>query len=174
MRWIDWLRKQVVVTKPEGGTQHPVVPSADDDFLDAPPPDVEGTGSEIAGLDFYGAIAAHQRWKIRLKEVVGGQSKEALDPAVVGRCDVCVLGQWLAVQGNDPRIPFDVMTRLTQEHAEFHKLAADIIRLSDQGLHRQALDALRTDAPYNRSSHRVTKLLSQLYFELSEFHKPSR
>ncbi|GEM_PF-2638198 len=36
----------------------------------------------------------------------------------------------------------------------------------------QALDALRTDAPYNRCSHRVTKLLSRIYFELSEFHKP--
>jgi hypothetical protein len=65
------------------------------------------------------------------------------------------------------------MARLKQEHAQFHKLAAEVIGMSDRGLKHQAMEALRTDAPYSRTSHRVTKLLSQIYLELSEFHKPT-
>lgn len=177
MNWFDWLRKQETAKSPERETPHQtphtVAAGAEEDTPGVPTPDGGGTPSELAGLDFYSAIATHQRWKNRLKAVVNGQSQEVLDPAVVGRCDVCALGQWLATQDSDPRIAPDLMARLKQEHAQFHKLAAEIIRLSDQGLQQQAMDALRTDAPYNRTSHRITKLLSQLHLDLSEFHKPT-
>jgi hypothetical protein len=177
MSWLDWLRKQVTANDLERETPRPAAATAssatEDDPSDPPAPDDSNVPSELAGLDFYSAIATHQRWKNRLKDVVRGQSQEALDPAVVGRCDACALGQWLDAQQSDLRVSPELMTRLNEEHAQFHKLAAEVIRLSDQGLHQQALDALRTDAPYNRCSHRVTKLLSQIYFELSEFHKPA-
>ena len=176
MSWLDWLRKQATANDLGRETPHPTTATAssaaEDHPSDLPTPEEGDVPSELAGLDFYSAIAAHQRWKNRLKDVVRGQSQEALDPAVVGRCDACALGQWLATQEGDLRIAPELMTRLKEEHAQFHKLAAEVIRFSDQGLHQQALDALRTDAPYNRCSHRVTKLLSQIYFELSEFHKP--
>ncbi|MDD4888180.1 MAG: CZB domain-containing protein, partial [Thiomonas sp.] len=102
-----------------------------------------------------------------------GQSTESLDAAEAGRCDACALGIWLEAQSDDARVPPHLLEQLKLEHAQFHKLAADIIRLSDQGRAEEALQSLRTDAPYNRTSHRVTKLLSQIYFELSEFHKPN-
>jgi len=173
MNWLDWLRKQVTAKSPERETPHPLATSAEHDASDMPTPDGGGAPPDLAGLDFYSAIATHQRWKNRLKDVVNGQSQETLDPEVVGRCDVCTLGRWLSTQDSDSRIAPDLMARLKQEHEQFHKLAAEIVRLSDQGLQQQAMDALRTDAPYNRTSHRVTKLLSQIYLDLSEFHKPT-
>lgn len=176
MSWLDWLRKQVTANELEREAPHPAAATAssatEDDPSDLPAAEDSDVPSELAGLDFYSAIATHQRWKNRLKDVVRGQSQEALDPAVVGRSDACALGQWLTTQEGGQHISPELMTRLKEEHAQFHKLAAEVIRLSDQGLHQQALDALRTDAPYNRCSHRVTKLLSQIHFELSEFHKP--
>jgi hypothetical protein len=171
MNWIDWIRKQLASKGP--GQTPPQAQEADaDDLPDAPLAGSEGDESEAGGLNFYTAIATHQRWKNRLKAYVVGESSETLDPGVIGRYDACALGQWLESQPNDSRIPPESMANLKQEHAQFHALAADIVRLADQGLRQQALDLLRSDAPYSRSSHRVTAALSRIYFELSEFHKP--
>lgn len=82
--------------------------------------------SELAGLDFDGAIAAHGKWKQRLLDYVAGGG-EQLDPAVVGRDDQCALGCWIhgdgrALRGNAG------YTELKSEHAGFHRCAADVIR----------------------------------------------
>jgi len=82
--------------------------------------------SELAGLDFDGAIAAHGKWKQRLLDFVAGGG-EQLDPAVVGRDDQCALGCWIhgdgrALRGNTK------YTELKGEHAGFHRCAADVIR----------------------------------------------
>ncbi len=173
MSWLDWLRKRLDTAGPDKEASHGVGTTEEADKDEMPSrPETSDDISERSGLDFYSAIATHQRWKNRLKDVVSGRSQESLDPAVVGRCDACDLGIWLEAQANDARIPAHLMDQLKQEHAQFHSLAADIIRLTDQGRNEEAMQALRTDAPYNRASHRVARLLSQIYFELSEFHKP--
>jgi hypothetical protein len=173
MSWLDWLRKRMDSASPDRAAAQEADPSAETEEDEMPSrPETADDISERSGLDFYSAIATHQRWKNRLKDVVSGRSQDTLDPAVVGRCDACDLGMWLETQAKDARIPAQLMDQLRQEHAQFHKLAADIIRLSDQGRNEEAMQALRTDAPYNRASHRVARLLSQIYFELSEFHKP--
>jgi methyl-accepting chemotaxis protein len=82
--------------------------------------------SELAGLDFDGAIAAHGKWKQRLLDYVAGGG-EQLDPVVVGRDDQCALGCWIhgdgrALRGNAQ------YTELKTEHAGFHRCAADVIR----------------------------------------------
>ncbi|NTV69399.1 MAG: HAMP domain-containing protein [Azonexaceae bacterium] len=82
--------------------------------------------SELAGLDFDGAIAAHGKWKQRLLDYVAG-GDEQLDPAIVGRDDQCALGCWIhgdgrALRGNSK------YTELKGEHAGFHRCAADVIR----------------------------------------------
>lgn len=176
MKWLDWLRKQVATEhdaplKGKEAARPTNSLSAHDDLPDMPPSSGMDAPPEVAGLDFYSAIATHQRWKNRLKDVVRGQSQETLDATVVARSDVCALGQWLTTQQGNARIPANLMSALQDEHAEFHRLAADIIRLADHGQTQQALEALRTDAPYNRVSHRVTRLLSQIFLELSEFHQ---
>lgn len=173
MSWLDWLRQRA---KELNGGAHPT-PAADAaqphdaDRL----PEREQTTDAVAdrsGLDFYSAIAAHQRWKNRLMAYVRGQSQERLDAAVVGRRDACELGVWLRDLAPDPRIPEHLLEALRREHARFHELAADVVRLADRGDTEQALQALRASAPYNRCSHQVIGLLSRIYLELSEFHQP--
>jgi methyl-accepting chemotaxis protein len=87
--------------------------------------------SQLAGLDFDGAIAAHGKWKQRLLDFVAGGG-EQLDPAVVGRDDQCALGCWIhgdgrALRGNAQ------YTDLKAEHAGFHRCAADVIRTQIEG-----------------------------------------
>lgn len=169
MKWLDWVRKQVAGSDrdaPDATGQSSV-----DELSESPHVDAMGAQSEAAGLDFYSAIATHQRWKNRLKAAIRGESTEVLEADAVGRSDVCALGQWLLQQERHPDIPAHLMSALQEEHAEFHRLAAEVIRLADSGQTQQALEALRTDAPYSRASHRVTKLLSQIFLQLSEFHK---
>lgn len=175
MSWFDWLRQKAAkeTSEPEHAQTRFAGTPLEEELPSMPQADGCEALSELAGLDFYSAIAAHQRWKNRLKSVVTGKSRETLDPALVGRCDSCALGQWLATQDGHASVPPELMDDLKRQHAAFHALAAEIIRLNDQGLHAQALEALRTDAPYNRTSHRVTQLLSRIHLELSEFQQPS-
>ena len=82
--------------------------------------------SDLAGLDFDGAISAHGKWKQRLLDYVA-DGGEQLDPVVVGRDDQCALGCWIhgdgrALRGNTQ------YTELKGEHAGFHRCAAEVIR----------------------------------------------
>ncbi|MDD4887176.1 MAG: CZB domain-containing protein, partial [Thiomonas sp.] len=141
MSWLDWLRKKVDAPQTDSGAVQETVPEMEDALPDPPRPGSDDTASELAGLDFYSAIATHQRWKNRLKDVVNGQSTESLDAAEAGRCDACALGIWLEAQTDDARVPPHLLEQLKLEHAQFHKLAADIIRLSDQGRAEEALQS---------------------------------
>jgi hypothetical protein len=174
MSWLSWLRKQAaaVSTNADDAAQtHTVADPADDQ----PTAAIGDAPTTVDGLDFYEAIGVHQRWKNRFKAAVTGQSGERLDAEAVGRADACALGVWLGQLPAQAAIPADLLDALRAEHAEFHRLAAQIIRLADSGQTEQALQALRTDAPYNRASHRVTKLLSRLYLELTaRQNAPSR
>ncbi|MDY0328995.1 MAG: CZB domain-containing protein [Thiomonas sp.] len=174
MKWFDGLRKQAGAEPqaPRAGAEQAAASLAEVEGPGVPLPEPAQADGELAGLDFYSAIATHQRWKNRFKSVIRGESDEPCDAAVVARTDACLLGKWLATQHGDARIPDDLLSRLEQEHATFHQLAAEVVRLSDRGLHEQALAALRTDAPYNRCSHRLTRLLSQIHLQLSELHQP--
>jgi methyl-accepting chemotaxis protein len=86
------------------------------------------TLSVIGGMDFDTAIAAHQKWRRRLLDMLTGASNEKLDPEVVGCDDKCALGQWIygsckPAMGNDP-----LCENLRLSHRGFHQCAAEVIR----------------------------------------------
>ncbi len=87
--------------------------------------------SQLAGLDFDGAITAHGNWKQRLLDYVGGKG-DPLDPAVVGRDDQCALGCWIHGDGRSLR-GNNQYADLKLEHAGFHRSAADVIRTQMTG-----------------------------------------
>ena len=96
----------------------------------------------IVGLDFDGAIRAHMQWKQKLRSYLGGAG-EKLDVTTVERDDKCVLGCWL--HGDGKRLAADpVYVSLRSKHAEFHRCAAKVIRLSDAG-ERDAAQAMLTN-----------------------------
>jgi methyl-accepting chemotaxis protein len=114
--------------------------------------------SQLAGLDFDGAIAAHGKWKQRLLDFVAGGG-EQLDPAVVGRDDQCALGCWIhgdgrALRGNAQ------YTDLKAEHAGFHRCAADVIRTQIEGNTAGAREQIA--AEFSNRSRRVIGLLESM------------
>ncbi|MBL8430320.1 MAG: MCP four helix bundle domain-containing protein [Dechloromonas sp.] len=119
--------------------------------------------SEVAGLDFDGAISAHGKWKQRLLDYVAGGG-EQLDPVVVGRDDQCALGCWIhgdgrALRGNAK------YTELKGEHAGFHRCAADVIRTQLAGNTEGALEQISGE--FSNRSQRVIGLLEGLRGGLS-------
>lgn len=175
MSWLSWLRKHAAANPADAAAQPAANAALPDDTDNLPARDETDAPVAVDGLDFYEAIGVHQRWKNRLKAAVTGQSGEHLDADTVARADACALGVWLGQLPPHAAIPADLLDALRAEHAEFHRLAAQVIRLADAGQTEQALQALRTDAPYSRASHRVTKLLSRLYLELTaRQNAPSR
>lgn len=121
--------------------------------------------AEAAGLDFKGAIEAHQRWKIRLQQVVEGHSEETLDPAQVARDDCCALGKWIhgvggAQYGRDPE--FDELRR---KHAHFHVCAGHVLILDQAGRKDEAKEEL-TAGEFARISREIVMKLAQMYTRL--------
>jgi len=84
-----------------------------------------------AGMDFNGAIDAHQRWKRRLTAFLAGRG-EALDANAVARDDQCALGCWIYGDGKRCAGEHD-FEHLRGLHARFHKSAAQVIRCHERG-----------------------------------------
>ncbi|WP_454259250.1 methyl-accepting chemotaxis protein [Pseudoxanthomonas mexicana] len=80
---------------------------------------------------FDDMIASHLKWKLRLKQQLGGNG-EGLHATEVGHDALCQLGRWLqSAQSKIGHLPEYV--RLKDLHARFHRCAADVLRLHEQG-----------------------------------------
>ena len=132
---------------------------------DAAPPSAAET--EAGGLDFYKAIEAHQRWKVRLSAYVNGESAESLDWTVICRDDQCALGQWLHGGARAPMGHEGLFSRLVEEHAQFHQCAGEVVQLADRGNKDAALKLIGTGA-YARASRQVISSLGQLFLAIRE------
>jgi hypothetical protein len=101
-------------------------------------------------MDFHEAVVAHTRWKIRLRLLIEGTG-EALDPDVVVRDDRCDLGKWIYAEG--PRLARGASYQeLRTSHADFHKVAADVVRTSQAGDRETAAAQLEPGARFDRAS----------------------
>ncbi|GEM_PF-2797796 len=116
--------------------------------------------SDDENLDVDGAVAAHQAWTGRLKKVLQGESKEKLDPAIVGCDDKCALGKWVYGPGakscgHHPEFP-----SLKSRHKDFHRLAGEILTHHHAGRREQATALLAKD--FTVTSRDVIAILSRL------------
>lgn len=77
-------------------------------------------------MNFDEAIAAHREWTKRITDYLD-HPDGTIDPDIISRDDVCVLGRWLYGEGK--RIGYlTEMKELIEEHKKFHQTAAKIIR----------------------------------------------
>ena len=118
----------------------------------------------LEGLDFAGAIRAHQLWKRRLLQVMDGVSDEAFDIERVRRDDCCDLGRWLHGDARRRHGQDDVFRRLLLSHQTFHETAADVLVLCRAGEIARARDLVERGL-YARFSVRVQGLLAQFFIE---------
>jgi hypothetical protein len=123
------------------------------------------------GLDFAGAIRAHQLWKRRLLQVMDGASDEAFDIARVRRDDCCDLGRWLHGEARLTHGGNDVFRRLLLSHQTFHETAADVLVLCRAGEVERARELVERGL-YARFSVRVQGLLAQFFIERQSGKSP--
>ena len=110
-------------------------------------------------MNVLDAINAHVMWKLRLRKYVAGTSEESLDSAVVGTDHQCMLGKWIYSEGQAfSHLP--EFKQMVEEHAQFHRCAAEIIDLVDEGESKEADGVLR--GRYNRLSHDISGILTKL------------
>lgn len=104
------------------------------------------------------AMKAHIAWKIRLLNVINTGATE-LTPEVVACDDRCDFGQWLHGPKIDGQtragMPYQVIVRL---HAEFHKVASQVLKLAVEG-RKQAAEQLLNGDYYTKSQKLVTALV---------------
>lgn len=122
-------------------------------------------------LNFFTATRAHKAWKERLHACVNG-SCTTLDPDAIAHDDRCDLGKWLhAIDASRPTLSPDtrkLFSRLIEQHADFHRAAAQVARLAQADQRREALQQLQ-GGDYARISNQVIGALGELYLRRGEF-----
>lgn len=73
----------------------------------------------LGGLDMKTALAAHEVWKERLRQVFEGEV-DMPDISKVARDDLCLMGQWLHREGRRKYGDNPAFLRLLGAHSEFH------------------------------------------------------
>lgn len=110
------------------------------------------------------AIAAHATWKLRLKTAIStGRVEQNVD--TVRRCDQCAFGEWLKGPTLSDEVragkPFEVVYRL---HADFHRIAADVLAAVAAGKPSAAQEIL--DGPFSDKSRILVVALNKWRNEL--------
>lgn len=121
-----------------------------------------GSAQSTASIDIVSAIEAHVRWKIRLEAHINGTSTENLDPDTVCKDDQCVLGKWIHGGGRIKYGSTPLFDSLEKVHADFHRAAADIIRMANDGDKPGAL-AMLNEGRYAKCSYAVKTDLARLF-----------
>lgn len=123
-------------------------------------------------LNFFTATNAHKAWKKRLHDCIGGACS-TLDPDAIALDNRCDLGKWLHhIRESHPSLSTDtqrLFTQLLEEHAAFHRAAADVARLALAGQQKEALQQLQGGGDFARISNQVIGTLGELYIKRREF-----
>lgn len=122
--------------------------------------------SEIKGLNFSDAIAAHRKWKLRLAAYIDGTSTEQLDHSVICKDNQCVLGKWIYGEGETFVSHLPAFQEMKVSHAQFHLNAGKIVELVKSGNKSVALELLE-QGKYAYYSVRVQTQLAKLFVEIN-------
>jgi Chemoreceptor zinc-binding domain len=111
-------------------------------------------------INLMDAVDAHVKWKVRLQNYLDGRSQEKLDPLTIGRDDQCVLGKWIHGPATKHFHDDDHFHQLRADHAEFHFVAANVVKHVQDNNHSAAESLLNGD--YKHISHKVVMALTEL------------
>ena len=165
MSMIQWLRR-LAGSDPQPSSAPAAAPPT---FMASmPPPNASAQEEQdmvVAGLDFFDAIKAHQRWKSRLVAQLNGTATETLDYRVLCRDDQCTLGRWINGPGAERHGSLSAFNLLKVSHAQFHLAAGQVMRDHQEGKTKEAQEALR-HGEYAQHSVKVQGLISALYLEV--------
>ncbi|MDP2031588.1 MAG: CZB domain-containing protein [Thiobacillus sp.] len=154
MKILDWFKRAATTEAPADVSTIQTLPAEN---------------ATVEGLDFQAAVAAHQKWKTRLRNCIDGTSEETLDPRVVCQDNQCVLGKWINGPGGARFATSPGFAKLKSTHAEFHICASEVLVSVYSG--KKSLAEERLADEFSRLSIRVQKNLSQLFLEVSNENK---
>lgn len=113
-------------------------------------------------FDFDAAITAHIDWKMKLNNYMT-HPDGSLKPEKVCLDNACALGTWIYGDGQGFRTTNpQLFESLRSSHGEFHKTAANIIKLIDKGQVGEAKKLLGPSGSYSHISERTVGLIRDL------------
>ena len=111
-------------------------------------------------LDFDEAFAAHQQWRVTLRNAA--QRKLTVNVDELRRDDCCKLGKWLHGAGGQRWGREPVFTKLVQVHRDFHKEAGKVADVIMKRHYEQAEKLMEPGSGYSEASKDVALSLKQL------------
>lgn len=113
-------------------------------------------------FDFNAAISAHIDWKMKLSKYLS-HPDGSLDHNKVCKDNACSLGKWIYGDGQNYRsLNTKTFDDLKNSHAEFHKIAGQVIKLINQKNAQEATTLLSAEGPYLKISAQTVDLIKQL------------
>lgn len=108
-------------------------------------------------MNFDDAIKAHAGWKMKLKSYLNSPD-QSLNPEDVGSDSRCDLGKWIHGEGTQFSCHAEYAV-LKDEHARFHRAAAEIVRKANGGQNVTAEVALGAASPFALASTAVVSAI---------------
>ena len=103
------------------------------------------------------ALAAHSQWKTRLQDAISS-GKSEFKAEVVMKDNTCQFGQWLyGLTGED--VKSDNYVKVKGLHADFHKIAGEILALALSGKKDEAMKKLGQGGPYGSATGKLVLAL---------------
>lgn len=100
-------------------------------------------------------IAAHGMWKQRLLDAIAKGESE-WTPVVVCQDNQCEFGKWLYACSAEEQSS-EHYAKIKEKHANFHKVAADVLTLALAGKKTEASAAVGDNSEYKIISSSLTK-----------------
>ncbi|MDP1900191.1 MAG: methyl-accepting chemotaxis protein [Rubrivivax sp.] len=116
-----------------------------------------------AAVDLNTAIAAHVRWKSKLRSAALRGSQ--LDAEQVARDDCCPLGQWLHGGGRRQWGTRPAFTDLVDKHAHFHRQVGGVVKLVNAKQRDQALKSMEDGTPFAQATQATVRAIKALQQE---------
>jgi methyl-accepting chemotaxis protein len=105
------------------------------------------------------ALTAHAQWKKRLQDAIAtGQSE--FKPEVVKTDNACQFGQWLYGLSSEEKKSDDYL-KVKALHANFHRIAGEILQMALSGKKDGALEKLEHGGEYGTASGKLVIALQQ-------------
>ncbi len=120
---------------------------------------------EFAGLNLKDVLAAHLAWNERLKDYLGGTSKEALDVHQIAPDNLCILGKWIYGPASQQFSSSPEFVDLRRTHKEFHLTAGQVVLEHNDG---------NTDSAHKLLQGKFRSLSSQIQLKLVRLYASSQ
>ena len=104
------------------------------------------------------AITAHGKWKTKLRQIIdSGESDVTVEH--VEKDNNCSFGKWLHERIEDKHKSDPYYSKIVQLHAEFHKLAAEVMHYGLMGDKDTANDKISINSQFTQKSAELTREL---------------